>query len=259
MVNILNSDNDDGNNINTEIPFKFPHKLQSLMLLQPDIPGTHDIAVDRKFFRIRMADTDNHRNSASMLINKMYSWRGYGYSKATQDEHPNRITLVASNESATIGTITSAFDSEMGLLADELYKQEVDETRKQDRSVCEFIKLAVDQESGSKKMILASLFHIAYIYARVLNRTDDVFIEVNPRHVGFYKRMLGFEQAGEEKLCLRVNAPAVLLRLDFNRADEQITKLGGKAGRVPGEKSLYPYFFSKKEEEGMVKRLTQIN
>lgn len=228
------------------------------MLLQPDTPGMHDLAVDRKFFRIRLANTDNHRNSASMLINKMYSWRGYGDSKVTQYEHPNRITLVASKDSMTIGTITSAFDSEMGLLADELYKQEVDQARNQGHPVCEFIKLAVERESGSK-IILASLFHIAYIYARVLNHTDYVFIEVNPRHVGFYKRMLSFEQAGEEKLCLRVNAPAVLLMLDFARADEQITRLGGKAGRVPGEKSLYPYFFSKKEEEGMVKRITQIN
>jgi len=240
------------------IPFESPHNLQSLILLQPT-SGMDDIAVDRKFFRIRLADTDKHRNAASMLINKMYSWRGYGSSIAQQNEHPNRITLVASVDSATIGTITSAFDSEMGLLADELYKQEVDQARKQERFVCEFIKLAVDQYSGSKKMVLASLFHIAYIYARLLNHADDVFIEVNPRHVGFYKRMLGFQQAGEEKLCLRVNAPAVLLRLDFAQADEQITKLGGKAGRVPSEKSLYPYFFSKKEEEGMVKRITEIN
>lgn len=258
MATNSNSDNDDGSKTNIHIPFGSPHKLQSMMLLQPDTPGVRDFAVDRKFFRIRPADTDKHRNSASMLINKMYSWRGYGSSRAAQNEPPNRITLVASNDIATIGTITSAFDSEMGLLADELYKKEVDQARKQHRSVCEFIKLAVDQGLGSK-MLLASLFHIAYIYARVLNHTDDVFIEVNPRHVGFYKRMLGFEQAGEEKLCLRVNAPAILLRLDFALADEQIARLGGKAGRVPGEKSLYPYFFSKKEEEGMIKRLIQIN
>lgn len=241
-----------------DISCKSPHEQHSLTLAQPEVAGTRDLAVDRKFFKIRLADTENHRNSASMLIKKMYSWRGYGSSATAENERPNRITLVASNKDTAIGTITSAFDSEIGLLADELYKQEVDQARMQNRAVCEFIKLAVDR-GASSKMVLASLFHISYIYARILNRADDLFIEVNPRHAGFYERMLGFERAGAEKMCIRVNAPAVLLRLDFARADEQIAKLGGKAGRVPGEKSLYPYFFSKKEEEGMVRRITQLN
>lgn len=258
MANKLDNGNEGSSNDDIYMPSESLHKLHSLTLAQPEASGIHELAVDRKFFRVRLADTENHRSSASMLIKKMYSWRGYGSSIATENEHPNRITLVASNDDTPIGTITSAFDSEIGLLADELYKQELDQARKQERSVCEFIKLAIDRGAGSK-MMLASLFHLSYIYARVLNRVDDLFIEVNPRHASFYKRMLGFKRAGAEKLCIRVNAPAVLLRLDFAWADEQIARLGGKAGRVFGEKSLYPYFFSKKEEEGMVKRITQIN
>lgn len=259
MVNVSNFDNAGGTKTIIDVPFESPHKLQSLVLYQPDPPDMQELALDRKSFKIRLADSENHRNSASMLINKMYSWRGYGSSSLPGiSEHPNRVTLVASNNTTTIGTVTLAFDSGMGLLVDELYKQEVDQARNQGRQVCEFIKLAVDRESGSK-MVLASLFHIAYIYARILGDADDVFIEVNPRHVAYYKRMLGFEQAGEERMCQRVNAPAVLLRLDFAHADEQIARLGGKAGLVPGEKSLYPYFFSKKEEEGIAKRITQIN
>lgn len=258
MVNDSNFDGAGGTKTVIDVPFEPPNKLQPLMLNQPDPPDMLDLAVDRKFFKIRLADSENHRNSASMLIDKMYSWRGYGASSLPSiSEHPNRVTLVASNNNATIGTLTLAFDSEMGLLVDELYKQEVDQARKQGRWVCEFIKLAVDREAGSK-MVLASLFHIAYIYARILGDADDVFIEVNPRHVAFYKRMLGFEPAGEEKMCPRVNAPAVLLKLDFAHADEQIAKLGGKAGQVLGERSLYPYFFSKKEEEGIVGRVTQL-
>ncbi|MEW5943477.1 MAG: N-acetyltransferase [Pseudomonadota bacterium] len=259
MVNVTNFHNTGGTNTLIDVPFESPHKLQALTLYQPDPPDMQDLAVDRKFFKIRLADSENHRNSASMLINKMYSWRGYGASPLPGiSEHPNRVTLVASDNGATIGTITLAFDSEVGLLVDELYKQEVDRARRQNRRVCEFIKLAVDRESGSK-MVLASLFHIAYIYARILGDADDVFIEVNPRHVAYYRRMLGFEQAGEERMCRRVNAPAVLLRLDFAHADKQIAELGGRAGQVPGEKSLYPYFFSKKEEEGIARRIAQIN
>lgn len=241
-----------------DVSSRSSHQHHSLMLRQPDYAGRHSTAVNRKFFKICPVSTDGHRNSASMLINKMYSWRKYVSSQIKQNEYSNRVTLIASKDCTIIGTVTSIIDSENGLLADEQYKQEINQARKQERSVCEFIKLAVDREPNSK-IILGSLFHIAYIYARVLNHADDLFIEVNPRHAEFYKQMLAFEQAGEEKYCQRVQAPSVLLRLDFARADEQIAKLGGKAGRVYGEKSLYPYFFSKKEEEGMLKRLTQFN
>jgi len=47
----------------------------------------------------------------------------------------------------------------------------------------------------------------------IANRIDDVFIEVNPRHVSFYRRTLCFKVAGEPKECPRVGAPSVLLRL----------------------------------------------
>lgn len=44
-------------------------------------PGTLDTADDfliteQKNFGIRLADTERGRNSSSMLINKMYAWRG---------------------------------------------------------------------------------------------------------------------------------------------------------------------------------------
>ena len=41
---------------------------------------------------------------------------------------------------------------------------------------------------------------------------DYVVIEVNPRHVRYYERMLGFEVIGPERMNPRVEAPAVLLR-----------------------------------------------
>ena len=42
----------------------------------------------------------------------------------------------------------------------------------------------------------------------------DVFIEVNPRHAGFYRHAFGFCVAAEERPCARVHAPSVLLRLE---------------------------------------------
>jgi hypothetical protein len=120
--------------------------------------------------------------------------------------------------------------------------------------LCELSKLAVDPQFGSKS-VLASLFHLAYIYARVGHGATDAFIEVNPRHSGFYERRLGFRRIGQMRLCPRVNAPAVLLHLELAYMDVQISKHAGAQGAR--ERSLYPYFFSGCESEDLISRIAQ--
>jgi hypothetical protein len=166
--------------------------------------------------------------------------------------------LVASNEDVPVATISIGFDSEIGLLVDELYKAEIDLLRAAGQQICEFTKLAVDGAIRSKR-VLASIFHIAYIYAHRIHNYSDLFVEVNPRHVKFYEKMLGFEQFGPEKQNRRVSAPAILLRLNFEHAQKQIGLYGGHAELASGEKSLYPYFFSVAEEAGIAGRLQRLS
>lgn len=224
---------------------------------RPDVPETLEHVVDRKEFKIRLADTHGQRSSASMLIKKMYSWRGY-QTAFNMDDQPNRMTLVASSDDRTIGTITIGFDSAIGLLADDLYKVELDLLRSQGRRLCEFTKLAVDGEIKSKQ-VLAALFHIAFIYAFDIQKFTDLLIEVNPRHVKYYERMLGFTGWAETRINTRVNAPAVLLRLELGYVRSQIAKFGGKPELSIGEKSLYPFSFSQGEEAGISNRLSQLS
>jgi hypothetical protein len=209
--------------------------------------------LDRKEFKIRLADGQGQRSSASMLIKKMYSWRGYE-SSFSLDAEPNRVTLVASTGDLTIATISIGFDSSSGLLADNLYRTELDLLRQGGRKLCEFTKLAVESRIRSKQ-VLAAIFHIAFIYAREIHGMTDLFIEVNPRHVKFYERMLGFVRLGEEKLNARVNAPAILLRLDLEFVREQVDRYGGKPDLGDSTRSLYPHGFSKSESAGIAKRL----
>ena len=84
---------------------------------------------------------------------------------------------------------------------------------------------------------------------------DSLLIEVNPRHVRYYERMLGFRVIGSQRMNRRVNAPAVLLCLDFSHAQAQIEKLGGQPELALHDRSLYPYFFSVEDEAGIVGRL----
>ena len=47
--------------------------------------GIQDTAVDSRTFRIRFAKRDECRNSANILIHRMYSWRGYTTSCQTSE------------------------------------------------------------------------------------------------------------------------------------------------------------------------------
>jgi hypothetical protein len=213
-----------------------------------------DVLIERRDFRIRVADTQGRRSKVGLLIERMYSWRGYQTTHAKILSHsPNQITLVASKDEHLFGTITVGLDSPYsGLQADELYGDELGALRSRSRKLCECTKLAVDRDYSTKEA-LAALMNLAIIYAFRITYCDDMLIEVNPRHAGYYKRMLGFVQAGPERTCDRVGAPAVLLRLTSTYATEQIDRHGGH--QTTDTKSLYPYFFSKREEEGLCARL----
>ena len=237
------------------VPFESHSPLRSLLQDQADSDtGVHDDEVSQRLFKIRSADTCGQRSSASILINRMYRRRGYLTTPLPAQQMPTRITLVASDHDLTIGTITIGFDSPAGLHADDPFGVETDALRAAGHRVCEFTKLAMDSVVRSKR-VLASLFHVAYIYGYRAMGFDTLLIEVNPRHVRYYQRMLGFKQLGPKRLNRRVNAPAVLLSLDFSHAHDQIECFGGRPEYSLVERSLYPYFFSVEEEAGIVGRL----
>lgn len=232
-----------------------PRRVLTPLSAEPgEQEGTTQVALQQDKFKIRFASTPERRESASLLVKRMYAWRGYATEDAVQTAEANRITLVASLHEQVIGTLTIGFDSPAGLLADQMYKAEVDALRAQGRRVGEFIKLAADRDIHSMR-VLAALFHLAYIYGRNIHQYTDAVIEVNPRHVGFYRKILGFEQIGPERMCPRAKAPAVLLSLSADYVADKIRQFGGQREKARGEHSLYPWFFSPEEEAGITRRL----
>jgi N-acyl amino acid synthase FeeM len=235
-----------------------PEKQMRSMLVDPvvDSAGLH-VGVDEsclRLFKIRAAATDAERHCANMLISRRYEWRGYRTAPLPERRKPNNITLVASDDEATIGTMSVAFDGDQGLLSEELFPREVRRLRDSGHRICEFTKLAMDNELGSKR-VLAALFHVAYIYAYRFMDFDCLLIEVNPRHVKFYEKILGFQVLGPRRMNRRVNAPAVLLCLDFAHTEQEIRKFGGQIELSASERSLYPYSFSIEQEAAIVGRL----
>jgi hypothetical protein len=215
--------------------------------------------VDDDSYGIRLTDTSDGRNTASMLINRMYAWRGYAGNHQPSSD-PNRITLTATDKGDVVGTLSIGIDSEVGLMADEIFKDELDAHRQRGAKLCEFTKFAFDPSVRSKTA-LANVFHLAVIYARDMHGCTDIVIEVNPRHRRFYERMLGFRKEGELKINPRVDAPAYLLRVNLAFVTEQIDRFGGTwaADGETEERSFYPYFFSPREERGIINRLLRMD
>jgi hypothetical protein len=212
-----------------------------------------EILVERTNFFIRLATTDQHQRQGSVLVRRMYSWRGYSWQAADEAPHSaNQVTLQACGPDGVFGTLTLRVDSPNGLMADELYRDEIDAYRRRGAMVCEMTSFAVDPDYGGRH-VLACLFQLIYVYARRMYQRTDLFIEVNPRHVGFYGLRLGFAVAGQERTCERVGAPAVLMHLDLDRVAAR--RHGGDDNVTATEPSLYPYFLSPHEEEGLCRRI----
>jgi len=155
--------------------------------------------------------TYQQHRACSALVRRMYAWRGYRISPARQlIKDPNHATLGAWLNGELVATLTASRDSGAGLLADNLYAEELTVLRKSSRVICEVTRLAVDLDSHDPE-VLKSLFRSSYQYARAIFGVTDAVIEVNPRHATYYRREFGFSQIGTIRTCPRVDAPAVLL------------------------------------------------
>jgi hypothetical protein len=213
------------------------------------VPG-HPL--DIQVFNIRLANSAGRREAASLLIRKMYGWRGYAFDPG-EAVQANKITLYAETGGKVVGTMSLCLDGAQGLPADDNFLDKLDALRGAGRRLCEPSRLAIDK--GVTKRVFAALIHISYLYSHRLHGYTDYVIEVNPRHVQFYKRMLGFGDFGGERPCARVGAPAVLLRLPLSHMTEQIRRWGGLMEQHGDERSFYPYFFPVWDEAGISARL----
>ena len=176
-------------------------------------PLSADASEQLSHFKFRLATTHGRKQLARMLVQKMYATRGYeteaidtttapeaaSLVQAIDDsppeelEAPAELTLVVSDsKERPCGTMSMIFDSDKGLPADEVFKDLLDPLRNEGRRLIEVGRLAIDRTEASKRLF-AGMLHIFLIYATVIHRCTDCIIEVNPRHVGYYKRMLGWD------------------------------------------------------------------
>jgi hypothetical protein len=157
--------------------------------------------------------------AAEDLVCRRYAWRGLRTAPAaatplSSTEEGSRVVLLAQNAGQLMGTLTVRRDTPQGLLAENTYADEIHGMRSEGRRLGEVVRLAIEQGADSR-FALDALVQSAYIITRVIQGLTHLVIEVNPRHVRFYERVLGFVVAAAERFCERAGAPSVLLCLDL--------------------------------------------
>ena len=225
-----------------------------MLVEDPRIDLLPDGPAGPRRFKVKTADSLERRSRVNNLLKDRYGWRGYQQVSLPTDPTVNRFTLTAVEDELVIGTITVAFDNPARLGADEAFGPEVSALRAEGRRICEFTKLAIDPAVGTKR-VLATLFHVAYIVAHRIRGHDMLVMEVNPRHVRYYERMLGCKILAEERVNKAVNAPAVLLGSPFSHIMAQIGEFGGRPEAAARERSLYPFALSLREEAAVISRM----
>jgi hypothetical protein len=192
------------------------------------------------------------------LVERRYGDRGLlvsreRYSSRDQD---GDIVCTGRDGDQIVGTLSVRFDGPGGLHADLLFKEELDEWRAAGVKLCEFGGLAVDKHSHDPKRVLAQIFHLGYLHAHRRARCERLVIEVNPRHLGFYRRCLGLMPYTAARHNPRVEAPAVLMSIAFADIREQIALWGGHPDSVASARSLYPLAWDEATEASMLARLS---
>jgi len=148
----------------------------------------------------------------SDLIARRYSSRGFNVAARAAD--PNLYTFAAYESGQLVGTVSMRFDSPAGLVAEQLYR-----TRSPGSAsgTCDCANSPGWRSMNRRCPRSARVaVHSCYLYSHIVCGLTHAVIEVNPRHVAFYRRVLHFKQLGEQRHNLRVDAPAVLLSLDFS-------------------------------------------
>lgn len=192
----------------------------------------HPMRLTAHAIRAKVARGEEEIEAAKRLVDERYSWRGYkptrptGTDKQAPVNSHNRLMLIARQAGVLVGTLTLGFDSRLGLLAERTHTQAVQALRRQGRVLCELTRLALRKRARSK-WVLATLFELSYLVGRIGRAVTDVVVEVNPRHVAFYRRVFGFIVASPARTCPRVNAPSVLMRLELAHLEQRFRRVFG--------------------------------
>ncbi len=194
----------------------------------------------------KIAETKAELESAFHLTHQIYVQNGYmnpcpsGLRFNFFNAMPYSQTFIANANDQTIMTMSLFPDSPLGMPADCMFQEKINEYRLQGRYLAE---IGANVSTINNQKALMHLIKIMHSYARDYLKIDDFVITVPPKHKNFYIHVLGFELFGEQTEYAYVNDnPAVALKLDLH---ENKNIYWNNYPREPLENDLHHFLFVK--------------
>ncbi len=210
-------------------------------------------------FTVKIANTLQEREDVFQLGYQVYLEKGYIKENPYQwlvqdyDRVPETTIFIVKDRAGEIaGTATLVFNSSTKLPIEKTFGSEIKTLSPNGAKVTEVSRLVINPTYRNSKEILVLLFNYMFIYGYHIKNVDLVAIQVNPRHKNYYKKLLNFDESGEEKLCASVqNAPASLLYMPLINYQMEVKRCHQQNLQENKNRSLYSYFI-KPEQENLV-------
>lgn len=210
-------------------------------------------------FTIKIANTLAEREAVFRMSYQIYLEKGFikpnsqNWMVQNYDfDEESVILMVQDQERNLAGSVTMVFDGNSRLPAEKIYSKELKKLRNSGDKMVEISRLVINPAYRNSKEILVLLFNYLSIYSYHVKNFSSLVVEVNPRHKDYYKKLMSFDEIGEEKACPMVqNAPAVLLHLPLKRYQSEVIRFKNQYIADKKERSLYASFL-KPEQESLV-------
>lgn len=152
---------------------------------------------------------------------------------------PKTMHIIAKSYLQVLSNLSVIPDTpEFGLPMDVIYRPELDELRKQGKTIVELSALATPREHRWKNMF-HYLVQVMYWYC-VYMGVDEVCIAINPRHVRYYKGLFPFQELGPKRHYPMVDAPAIALWAPVMESMDHMLQI---CQDLEFDTPLYPYFY----------------
>lgn len=169
------------------------------------------------------------RRAVNRLLCDRYDWRGYGRPTLPPQGSRRFRTLGLRRGASWLATLTVGWDADTRFVCEARCPDAVQQLRARGSILCELTRLASslgagagDDRSGLQQ--LTALFDAATLTALDAG-CDTALLEVNPRHVGFYRRITGAWVIAEPRHHDGACATAVPMALDIQRAHQRLQRI----------------------------------
>lgn len=204
---------------------------------------TSGIAAGRQHtFELRYAA---YGEKSNMTCETLYACRGGAKGQGID----NALSMAIDLDGKSVASLLLVLDSREGLAADDEFVAETAQLRKlHGPRLCEISHFTLSREHKSRRA-LGAMFHVLSLYARQARQMHVLLVQTHPGSAHLIEKLLGFRTIG-------VRRDRVLMVLELDTVKREQRQWGGQKEAAQNPPYLlYPFFFTAKDEPGLLFRL----